>query len=605
MLILAGCINAALTITRDCPAQATTAKPPEVDTPYQPPRTRDAAGLCTGPGRRGWWNDAVFYQVFIRSFADNADPQRDRTGPGAAGDGIGDIPGLIDRLDYLNDGDPATTSDLGINALWLMPVMESPSYHGYDTVNLTTIERDYGSNADFRRLVEECHKRGIRVVIDLVLNHLSRQHPWFQKARIRGNPEREWFIFEDNDPGWTGPWGQKVWHSAAFPRALPSPGETDSYYYGLFGPHMPDLNYRSGELSMKMLDAAEFWLREPTSDSPGMGVDGFRLDAIRHLIEDGRRQDNTTLTHEWLCDFYSFYKSINPEAMCVGEVWASTETAASYVGDQMDLAFDFDLAEAMIRAANSGDAAVIRAAQDRTLRAFPPNQYGRFLSNHDQTRVMTRLKSDPGKMRSAAAMLLLGPGVPFIYYAEELGMPGDKPDERLRTPMPWDSSPAAGFTTAVPWQALQPGHETINVRSESGDPASLLNLYRALIRVRTANPSILHGQYGTLESSSPGVYAFLRWSADAESGVPLDTPAPVIVAVNLTAQPIAEVSISADTSPLRGDYAAADLLPFDSPVPAPAAITADSSAASAPGRVSPFAVALPPHGARAFLLRRR
>ena len=199
-----------------------------------------------------WWNDTVFYEVFVRSFQDSD------------GDGIGDLQGLIDRLDYLNDGDPATASDLGVTGIWLMPVAQSPSYHGYVTADYYTVEQDYGSNEGFQRLIDEAHRRGIKVLVDLVLNHTSIEHPWFiDSASGPDSDKRDWYIWRPSDDGSRAPWvgGGPVWHK-----------QGDAYYFGLFWEGMPDLNYRNPEVTAEMQNAARFWLEE-------MGVDGFRLDA--------------------------------------------------------------------------------------------------------------------------------------------------------------------------------------------------------------------------------------------------------------------------------------------------------------------------------------
>jgi len=211
-----------------------------------------------------WWQSAVFYEVFVRSFADSTE------GP-LAGDGIGDLRGLIGQLDYLNDGDPDTDSDLGVTALWLMPIFESPSYHGYDTDDYFRVDREYGTNEDFKQLIAEAEKRGIRIILDLVLNHCSDDNPWFQKAAAGEQPYEEFFTFADERPDYRGPWGQRVWH--------PVPGG-DGFYYGVFSSHMPDLDYRNEQVTERMFDVTRFWLED-------MGAHGLRLDAIRHLIERG------------------------------------------------------------------------------------------------------------------------------------------------------------------------------------------------------------------------------------------------------------------------------------------------------------------------------
>jgi glycosidase len=519
---------------------------------FAPQRERDAAGNVIGPGRAGWWNDAVFYEVFVRSFKDSA------SGP-LAGDGIGDIPGLIEKLDYLNDGDPKTTTDLGVTGLWLMPINPSPSYHGYDITDYFGVNPPYGTMDDLKRLIAECHKRGIHVILDLVLNHCSDQNPWFDGAVNLSNPKHDWFIWSDTDPGWRGPWGQRVWHRTE------AEGGVARWYYGLFSAKMPDLNYRTPAVSQEMLRVVDFWIDK----SHGVGADGYRLDAVRHLIEDGQVQENTIETHEWLKKFHAECRKDNPGAMSIGEVWTSSETASTYVGDELDLTFEFDLAAAMTDAAKTGKARPVVEAQARVLRCYPPGQYGRFLSNHDQRRIMTSLGDDSAAMRSAAAMLLLGPGVPFIYYGEELGMTGDKPDERLRTPMQWTPEPGGGFTEGKPWETLAGDVFRRNVKTESSSESSLLTVYRDLIRLRTQTPALCTGGYWPVNCSNDGVYAFIRGDApDAAVGEKDPARAEAervskgegarLVLINLSGRVVRDYELHAPTSPIRGGFAGVD-----------------------------------------------
>lgn len=529
-------------------AQATTQQPSPAaaDRPaFQPTRDRNDRGEVTGPTRTGWWNDAVFYEVFVRSFKDSD------SGP-LAGDGIGDISGLISKLDYLNDGNPKTTTDLGITGIWLMPMHPSPSYHGYDITDYRGINPQYGTLDDYRDLLRECHKRNIKVILDLVLNHCSDKHPWFTAATDPVAPRHNWFLWADAFPGYPGPWGQQVWQ----PIKLARLGSNRTvYYYGLFGRHMPDLNFTNPEVTSEMLDVTRYWL---SAQGNAPATDGFRLDAIRHLIEHGQQQDNTLETHTWLQKFYTEYKKANPQAVAVGEVWASTEIAASYVGSkdgerQMDLTFEFDLAGAMMESARTGLAAPVRAAQDKVLKFFPPNQYGRFLTNHDQPRVATQLKNEPGKLRTAVAMLLTGPGVPFVYYGEELGLPGDKPDENIRTPMPWTSD-AKGFSSAKPWRAMNSAPKGTSVAEQTTDAKSLLSLYRDLIRLRADHACLRIGSYTALAADQPSVYAFVRHTPTTDGTIDA-----AIVVINLGDKAV-DVQLSAETSPLRGSLVGDDML---------------------------------------------
>ncbi len=434
-----------------------------------------------------WWHDAVFYEVFVRSFADSAE------GPLAA-DGIGDFAGLTARLDYLNDGDPATTSDLGINAVWLMPINESPSYHGYDIVDYRSVDAEYGTPEDFRAFTDAAHDRGVRVIIDLVLNHCSSQHPWFVEAATSpDSPKRDWFIWSDSDPGFRGPWGQQVWHRSS--------RQGGPYYYGCFTRGMPDLNLTNPQVTAELKEVARFWIED-------MGVDGFRLDAIKHLIEDGATQENTQATIDWLEDFQAHCRSLNPEFFSVGEVWSTTDQVARYIPDAVDTAFEFDLAQNIIDTLNSGDTGPLKARLRAVLDAYD-TPVATFLTNHDQPRVMTQLRNDPAKARAAAAILLTLPGVPFIYYGEEIGTTGDKPDPNIRTPMQWDTTGEA-FSTAEPWRAAQPDARDRNVRDQQRHADSLHAWYTRLINLRHQHESLRSGELIPLEASDPAILAYLR-----------------------------------------------------------------------------------------------
>jgi glycosidase len=481
------------------------------------------SGLPAGTDGFPWWNDTVFYQVFVRSFYDGD------------GDGDGDLPGLIAKLDYLNDGDPTTTTDLGVTGLWLMPIFESPSYHGYDVTDYYTVNPDYGTNDDFKQLMAEAHARGIRVIVDFVLNHTSNRHPWFQDAQTPGSAHRDWYIWKDQSPGYAGPWGQTVWHYA---------GSTSGYYYGIFVASMPDLNYANSAVSEQMEDVARFWLTE-------MGADGFRLDGARHLIEEDRNQADTNATHAWYRGFRQFYKGVNPEAVAVGEVWTGNAAVAAYVqGDELDLAFNFDMAGGFLKAARTGGAMDANTQLLLANRLFPPGQYATFLSNHDQERVMTQLDGDGDQARHAAALLLTAPGVPFVYYGEEIGMKGAKPDEKIRTPMQWSAEAGAGFSAGAPWQAPNSDYETTNVAAQTDDPASLLSLYRALIRLRAEHAALRLGEAEVVRADHPGVYALLR-------ATPQET---ILAVINLTAEPVSDYGLDLEAGPLAGDYAVAPLL---------------------------------------------
>ena len=453
----------------------------------------------------GWANGAVFYEVFVRSFQDSD------------GDGKGDLKGLEARLDYVKD--------LGVDALWLMPVFDSPSYHGYDTTDYEKINPDYGTNGDFERLLAEAHRRGIHVVVDLVLNHTSWKHPWFvESASSPGSPKRDWYVWSATDLHWPQPWNANsdTWHE-----------KNGAYYYGLFWAGMPDLNYRTPAVREEAKRIASLWLSR--------GVDGFRLDAARHLIETGpgeHGQNDTLETHAFWKEFAAYVRSVKRDAVLIGENWTETPIIATYYGsteivpggDEFPLNFDFPLASRIVRGVKAQDAAPIAEKLAEVRRTYPRGATDvPFLTNHDQRRVASELDDDPGKLRTAAAVLLTLPGTPFLYYGEEIGLdngPGTN-DEWKRTPMPWDASAGGGFTTAArPWQAFASGHERTNVAAQAGDPSSLLSRYRKLLRVRHESEAIRRGAMEMVSATGP-VLAYVL-TRDGER---------ILVAHNLSDEP--------------------------------------------------------------------
>ncbi len=459
-----------------------------------------------------WWEDAIFYEIFVRSFYDSD------------GDGIGDLNGLIEKLDYLNDGDPTTTTDLGITAIWLMPIMASPSYHGYDITDYYRVNPEYGSNDDFKRLMSEAHRRGIYVIVDFVMNHTSDEHPWFVESRNPDSPYRNWYVWQESDPGWRGPTGQKVWHTTP-----------TGAYYGIFWHKMPDLNLANAEVTAAIYDAARFWLEE-------MGADGFRLDAIKHLLEDGQIQEHSNSTLAWLREFYTFYKGVDGNAFAIGEVWSEEpQISARYVGDAVDTVFEFKLALDILNSSKVGISNMFAKTLGDVTRHYPPGQFGTFITNHDQNRVMSQLGGDLGKAKMAASLLLTSPGIPFIYYGEEIGMMGVKPDEDIRRPMQWCSDgPQVCFTSGRPWRAPFNDYATRSVALQENNPDSLLHHYRTLIHLRNAYPALSVGAWTLVESSPGRVYAALRHT-DKQV---------ILVLLNLGDRPLSEYSLNLAAGPL-------------------------------------------------------
>jgi glycosidase len=443
------------------------------------------------------------------------------------GDGIGDFQGIIQQLDYLNDGDPETTTDLGIGGIWLMPINPSPSYHGYDVTDYYAVNPDYGTMEDFKQFLEEAEKRGIKVIIDLVLNHTSTEHPWFQAAADPASPFHTWYVWSETNPQTPGPWFQNAWHLNS---------TNGLYYYGVFWGGMPDLNYDNPAVSAEMMNVSKFWLEE-------VGVDGFRVDAARYLFADGAVQQDTASTIQWFEDWRDFYKDIDPEAFTVGEVWTDLQVTAKY-GDGMDSLFMFDLAEDIKGGIYTPDPSRIIQSYLDTLGYFPEMNFSSFLSNHDQQRVMDLYNENVDKAKLAAFVYLTGPGIPFIYYGEEIGMIGDKPDEKIRTPMQWHGDVGGGFTDLSPWQPLNSNFADFNVALQEGDPDSLLNHYRALAQLRNQYPALRTGDYLPFTSSCRQVYPILRVEGDQA----------LLLIANLSRQTLEGCTISIESSPLSGTF---------------------------------------------------
>jgi|CXWL01.1.fsa_nt_gi glycosidase len=511
-------------VAASLPWLACASKPVPIEVIIDPPST-------TTQWDHDWAREAVFYEVFVRSFADSN------------GDGIGDLAGLTAKLDLLNDGDPATHTDLGVDALWLMPIFESPSYHGYDTVDYERIESDYGTEADFDRFLVEAHRRGIKVVLDFVMNHTSSDHPWFvDSASGPASPHRDWYVWRADDPGWTQPWGNgPSWHP------YPPGGTARAYYYGIFWGGMPDLSFANPAVRGEIERLGRKWLAR--------GVDGFRLDATRHLFANGPGdlQNDQPETHDFLREFAKAVREAKPGAMLVGENWTDSAHIAEYYGstdtirggDELPMSFDFPLASAIVDGVGAGQAAGIASALERVAALYPPGVLdATFLTNHDMARVATQLGNGgdevrEARLRAAAAVLLTLPGVPFLYYGEEVGLAngptGDDPDKR--TPMPWDATRGGGFTTGTPWRPFAPGRETANVAAQTGRPGSLLDRYRTLIGLRHGVPALASGSLRLLatgsEPGADGLLTFVRQGADQR----------VLVVHNLGATPVRWVTM--------------------------------------------------------------
>jgi len=442
-----------------------------------------------------WWRDAIFYEIFVRSFYDTD------------GNGIGDFNGITQKLDYLQE--------LGINAIWLMPIHPSPSYHGYDVINYYAVNSEYGTMDDFKNLLTEAHKRGIRIVIDLVLNHTSSQHPFFVDANgSLDSKYRNWYVWSDTAIS-------SDWHQG-----------NSGYYFGHFCDCMPDLNYRNPEVTAQMENMVRFWLKD-------VGVDGFRIDAAKHLIEEGDKIEDTQSTHDWFKGFYTFYKSIDSNAYTVGEVYgAGASVVKSYTGDQLDQIFNFEMSSGFVNSVNGGSNTGVNSAIKFALHDKPDFNFATFLTNHDQNRTMSVFNGNAGKAKAAATLLLTSPGTPFIYYGEEIGMQGKKPDEDIRLPMQWSADANAGFTAGTPWRTPASDYQQVNVAKQDEDSDSLLNHYRILAKLRQEYPAFSEGDISLVETGNSGVFAALR-SSESEK---------ILVVVNLKDTPISDYQLSLDKS---------------------------------------------------------
>lgn len=475
-----------------------------------------------------WWREAVFYEIYVRSFQDSN------------GDGIGDLAGIVERLDYLNDGTPKS---LGVDALWLTPINPSPMFDfGYDVSDYRGVDPVFGSLADFDRLVAEAHRRNIRIVFDLVPNHSSHLHPWFQSARrSRTDPHRDWYVWRDPAPGGGYP---NNWASAFGGPAWTLDPATGQYYLHSFLPEQPDLNYRNPAVAAAMEDVIRFWLDR--------GVDGFRVDVMHKLVKDAALRDNPEPAPEEAHPVKHYggqkhvYDEDQPEVhdiirswrrildrygdrTMVGEVYLfDPPRLARYHGnghDELPLAFNFSFLW------SPWDAATFRAQVAEMEALLPPGAQPTYvLSSHDAPRYRTRF-DDPvwgeARARVAALMLLTLRGTPFLYYGEEIGMhdvviPFDRICDPVgkrvpalgrdpeRTPMQWGPAPGAGFTTAAtPWLPLADDYAAINVERQRRDPHSHLSFYRRAIWYRKRTAALTHGTYTPVEGP-PDTFIYRR-----------------------------------------------------------------------------------------------
>jgi maltose alpha-D-glucosyltransferase/alpha-amylase len=475
-----------------------------------------------------WYKDAVFYEVFVRAFVDGN------------GDGIGDLAGLASRLDYLQD--------LGVDCIWLLPIYPSPLRDdGYDVSDYCAIHPDYGTVDDFRDLVDQAHRRGLRVIADLIPNHTSNQHPWFRASRDPAHPEhdryRDWYVWSATDQRYreariifldyeTSNW---TWD--------PTRG---AYYWHRFFHHQPDLNYDHPAVQEEMLNVVRFWLEQ--------GLDGFRVDAVPYLYErEGTNCENLPETHVYLKRLRAFVDEVAPGTLLLSEANQWPEDVRPYLGDgdEFHMNFHFPLMPRIFLALARADRGPILEILERTPPIPEGCQWGTFLRCHDELtlemvtdeerqfmwdfyapeprmrlnlgirrRLAPLLENDRARIELANSLLFTLPGSPVIYYGDEIGM-GDNIwlDDRdgVRTPMHWSAAPNAGFSTADPATLYCPvidddvyGYRRVNVKAQRAEPGSLLNRMREMIRIRKSHPALGRGEIRFLDNPQPAVLAYLR-----------------------------------------------------------------------------------------------
>jgi alpha-glucosidase len=499
------------------------------------------ASVATQPDT--WWKHAVIYEIYPRSFQDSN------------GDGIGDLNGITSRLDYLKD--------LGIDAIWITPIYPSPQVDfGYDISNYTAIDPQYGTMADFDRLVAEAKKRNIRVVMDYVVNHTSDQNAWFIESRSsRTNPKRDWYIWRDGKaPGqppnnWQSWFGHSAWTFDPI---------TKQYYYHYFYSQQPDLNWRNPQVHKAMDAVLEFWLKR--------GVSGFRIDAVSRLFEDPALHDDPILpgtnvygdpniehkytdnypeVHDVLRELRQVVDRFPGDPVLITEAYEPNveELTKMYGhGDEVQLPMDFQIADV-----NKLSAPEFRRLFNEIDSNSAHGQPEFFFSNHDQPRQWDRYGDGVHNDQIAklmATLLLTTRATPQMYYGEELGMrttdparkedvkdpigklgwPKEKGRDGERTPMQWDRSKNAGFTTSAhPWLPVPPSASKYDVEFEERDPNSILNAYKRLLALRKSEPALRDGSYQAVNENDENVFAYLRKNPGAGDSV--------LVALNMSAQP--------------------------------------------------------------------
>ncbi len=417
---------------------------------------------CSG-GNGGDRSFEVGYNIFPISFADSN------------GDKLGDINGITAKLDYLQG--------LGIDTLWLNPINESDSYHKYDIKDYYAIETDFGTMEDFETLIEEAHKRDMNVIMDLVINHTSSQHPWFQDAISSEDSEyRDYYRFNDFSDTSNNYASKEGWTQL----------EGDTYYFSSFWSEMPELNFENEKVTEEVYKIADFWLEK--------GVDGFRIDAAKHLYDPKEYPKGTVtqkLNFEWFAGFKAHVEEVNPKAFVLGEVYDEYTSVSPYY-QGFDALFNFSVAESIVNSVASESSSDFNNLVEKSVKGMLKyNEDGTpayFISNHDQDRLMSRINGDTEKVKLASHILLTLPGMSWIYYGEEVGMAGEGKDEQKREPINWGDE----YTTK--WEAVKYNKDIISVAEQIEDSESLYNTYKELIKIKKENDVLVNGTFEGIET---------------------------------------------------------------------------------------------------------
>ena len=445
------------------------------------------------------WPYGVNYEVFVMSFADGD------------GDGKGDFKGLTAKLDYLKD--------LGIGGLWLMPIMSSDTYHKYHVIDYKNIDPDYGTLEDFKVFVAEAHKRDIKIITDFVINHTGNKHPWFLEAsKGKDNAYRDYYVWAkmDSIKGevykkniTADSYNLRKWH--------PVGSDTISdQYYGYFNGLCPDLNLDNAKVKEEIVDISKFWLEE-------IGVDGFRLDAAKHIFPNDRTEDN----HKFWIWFREEMQKIKPDIYLVGEVWSPAEEVAPYLKGLPSL-FNFDLGFAImdvVKAGRDTTGLVKKYKEIRDYYGTVTNEYldATFIKNHDQIRLLSELKGDINKSKMATGILLTLPGVPYLYYGEEIGMLGDKimdyetifgPDAYIREPFIWDTGKKDKMQTSWEVAKLSTDQTVVPFVKQKDDPNSMYSFYKKFIQYRNASQVLTFGDISYSDLGQQEIVSFIRTDKD-------------------------------------------------------------------------------------------